>query len=137
MDSSLEPSPSKSDGHDRTYFLPGHDGDNILPNAPLFSTLLRFSKRTPPLIAIRDLSIGLERTHAELLLDVLELCRQIQKRLSPEALIRLQKGKEVYIAILAPGGYQYSVAFLAILALGAAAVPLSKLVPEPPFLFSR
>jgi malonyl-CoA/methylmalonyl-CoA synthetase len=132
MHSSLEPVPSNSDDHDRTHFLPGHDGDNILPNAPLFSTLLRFAKRSPPRIAIRDINIGIERTHAELLVDVLELRHQIQTRLSPETLIRLRNGKEVYIAILAPGGYEYSVAFLAILALGAAAVPLSKLVSRSP-----
>lgn len=126
MHTSLEPVPDNWDDHDRTDFLPDHYGDNILPNAPLFSTLLRFAKRSPPRIAIRDINTSTERTHAELLVDVLELRRQIQKRLSPEILTRLQKGKEVYIAILAPGGYEYSVAFLAILALGAAAVPLSK-----------
>lgn len=128
MDSPSKPVPSSSDDHDRTYFLPSHEGNYVLPNAPLFTTLLRFAKRSPPRVAIRDISLGIERTHAELLVDILLLRHQIQSRLSPETRERLRRSKEVYIAILAPGGYEYTVGFLAILALGAAAVPLSKLI---------
>lgn len=126
MDPSSKPVPSNSDDYDRTYFLPSHEGNYVLPNAPLFSTLLQFAKRSPPRVVVRDISLGIERTHAELLVDILVLRRQIQSRLSPETQERLRRSKEVYIAILAPGGYEYTVAFLAILALGAAAVPLSK-----------
>jgi malonyl-CoA/methylmalonyl-CoA synthetase len=124
-----EPVLSSPVDHDRTYFLPPHDQDNIFPNAPLFSTLLRFATRKPPRIAIRDVNLGIERTHAQLLPDVLALRRQIQNRLSPVTQAKLRKGQELFIALLAPGGYEYTVAFLAILALGAAAVPLSTHVP--------
>ena len=42
---------------------------------------------------------------------------------------RLRNGDEVYVAVLAPGGYEYTVAILAVLALGAAVVPLSVVIP--------
>jgi len=51
----------------------------------------------------------------------------VETTLSPPVRASLQRGEDVYMSILAPGGYEYTVAFLAILAIGAAAVPLSKL----------
>lgn len=41
----------------------------------------------------------------------------------------LQKRDEVYMAVSAAGGYEYAVAILAVLALGAAAVPMTPALP--------
>jgi len=43
----------------------------------------------------------------------------------PETTEALERRDEVYIAVLAAGGYEYTVAMLAVLALGAAAVPIT------------
>lgn len=128
MNLSLSPqTASMSHDRDRTSFVPRHEGRNVLPNAPLFSTLLRFAKRNPPRPAVRDVNLEIERTYAQLLTDVLALRHSVQLRLSPASVASLRHGGEVYIGLLAPGGYEYTVAFLAILALGAVVVPMSKL----------
>lgn len=49
--------------------------------------------------------------------------------LDPDTLDALERRDEVYIAIVAAGGYEYTVAMLAVLALGAAAVPISPALP--------
>lgn len=78
---------------------------------------------------MRDLSKGWERTHLGLLVDVLALRETIKQTLSCDIQQQLRNGDEVYIAVLAPGGYEYTVAVLAILALGAIVVPLSVVIP--------
>lgn len=112
--------------NDRVAFVPAHQGDDVLPNSPLFSRLLRFAHRKPQRVAIRDINAGIERTHLQLLTDVLALLRAMKTMLSPSILAALQNREDVYMGILAPGGYEYTVAFLAVLAMGAAGVPLSK-----------
>lgn len=113
----------------RSAHRPHQEQDNSFPNILLFNTLLRFANRGAQRTAIRDVNFGIERTYSQLLPDVLALRRHIRNQLSTAILTKLREEQEVYIAILAPGGYQYTVAFLAILALGAAAVPLSTQVP--------
>jgi malonyl-CoA/methylmalonyl-CoA synthetase len=49
--------------------------------------------------------------------------------LSPSTIAVLDSHEEVYIAVIAAGGYEYAVAVLAILALGAAAVPITPALP--------
>jgi malonyl-CoA/methylmalonyl-CoA synthetase len=44
--------------------------------------------------------------------------------LNLDTLEALEKGEEVYIGVLAGGGYEFAVGILAVLAIGAAAVPL-------------
>jgi malonyl-CoA/methylmalonyl-CoA synthetase len=70
---------------------------------------------------------GVERTYAQLLADVLYLRNYVEARLSPSILKALNNGEEVYIGVLAAGGYEYVVAFLAVMALTAAIVPISEL----------
>lgn len=111
---------------DRVTFIPPHRGINVLPNNPLFAKLLRYAHRRPQRVVVRDVNAGFEKTHLQLLTDVLALRRVIETTLSPSIRASLQRGEDVYMSILAPGGYEYTVAFLAILAIGAAAVPLSK-----------
>ena len=114
---------------DRTSFVPPHTGDAILPNSPLFSRLLRFAHRQPPLLAVRDVNLKVEKTYLQLLTDVLALRNAIRATLPPEVLQDLDGGGEVYVGVLMPGGYEYAVAVLAVLALGAAVVPMSTALP--------
>jgi len=111
---------------DRTKLLPRHDGPHVFPNTPLFSKLLRHAHRRR--LAIRDLRSGVEKTYGELLSDVLGLRAVVEASLDPQVLKRLHGGDEIFIGVLAPGGYEYTVAFLAVLALAAAVVPMSELV---------
>lgn len=107
-------------------FIPAHAGDNILPNLPFFHRLLRYAQRVPSPIAIRDLNAGLEKTYHQLLSDVLSFRKVLDATLSIEVRQDLAADKEVYIGLLAPGGYEYTVGFIAILAIGAAVVPMGK-----------
>ncbi|KAJ9607076.1 hypothetical protein H2200_008148 [Cladophialophora chaetospira] len=114
---------------DRTDFVPSHSADNILPADPLFSRLLTLAHRPNPRPAIRDVNAGIERTAAQLLSDVLNLRRVLKSSLTPQTVDDLQNGREVYVSIVAPGGYEFVVGVLAILALGAAASPFSSAQP--------
>ncbi|KAJ5092904.1 hypothetical protein N7456_008765 [Penicillium angulare] len=114
---------------DRTHYVPSHMGDNVLPNLPFFHKLLRYAQRRPPRISIRDVNAGLEKTFHNVLSDALALRNELAKTLSPQTLRDLEEDKEVYIGLLAPGGYEYTVGFVAILALGAAVVPMAVGLP--------
>jgi len=41
---------------------------------------------------------------------------------------QLERGEEIFIAILAEGGYEFTVAFFATVAVGAVAVPICKFI---------
>jgi malonyl-CoA/methylmalonyl-CoA synthetase len=60
---------------------------------------------------------------------VLALRETILNTIDATTLEALERRDEVYIAIVAAGGYEYTVAMLAILALGAAAVPITPALP--------
>jgi malonyl-CoA/methylmalonyl-CoA synthetase len=114
---------------DRTDFVPSHTGDTVLPADPLFTRLLALAHRPKQRIVIRDVNTAVEKTSAELLSDVLNLRRTLRASLSQATLDDLQHGKEVYISIVAPGGYEFTVGILAVLSLGAGASPFSPLMP--------
>ncbi|KAJ6115610.1 hypothetical protein N7523_006027 [Penicillium sp. IBT 18751x] len=114
---------------DRTQFVPSHVGHNVLPNLPFFHKLLRYAQRKPSRVAIRDVIAGVEKTFHDLLSDALALRSEIEKSLSQETLHELAEDKEVYVGLLAPGGYEYTVGFVAIIALGAAVVPMAAGIP--------
>ena len=80
-------------------------------------------------MAIRDIESGVEKTHGQLLSDVINFRRIIKDNLRPTLLQDVRDRKEVYIHILAPGGYEWTVAILAVLALGAIPSPLSVQYP--------
>ncbi|KAJ5760482.1 hypothetical protein N7520_007638 [Penicillium odoratum] len=115
---------------DRTQFVPSHVGDNVLPNLPFFHKLLRYAQQRPSRISIRDVNAGLEKTFHHVVSDALILRKELEKKLSPETLRDLQEDREVYIGLLEPGGYEYTVGFVAILALGAAVVPMAAGLPS-------
>lgn len=110
---------------DRTDFVPRHVGDNILPLDPLFNRLLGLAHRDPPRPVVRDVVNNLERTHLDLINDILSLSRTIRASLPTQALQDLENGKEVFIAVLCPGGYEFAVGLLTALAVGAGANSLS------------
>jgi len=116
---------------ERTDFVPSHDPltGNILPCDPLFTRLLTLANRPIQRPAIRDINTGVEKTIAELLGDVINLRRVLKAALKPATLRELQDGKEVFISILAPGGYEFAVGILAALALGAAVSAISIVQP--------
>jgi len=109
---------------DRSQLVPGHAGGHILPNSPLFGKLIRHARRDR--IALRDLGLNVEKTYAELLDAVLAFRKVVSASLCSDVCERLRNGDEVYIGVLAGGGFEFTVAMLAVLALGAAAVPMCK-----------
>lgn len=120
---------------DRTDFIPNHGGDLVLPCDPLFTRLLTIAHRPDQRPAIRDLNTGVERTTCQLLVDVIRLRRVLKSALKPNVLKDLKDGKEVFINILAPGGYEFAVGILAALALGAAASTISTVQPVKEALY--
>ncbi|RDW83649.1 uncharacterized protein DSM5745_03975 [Aspergillus mulundensis] len=114
---------------DRTLTVPPHTGDTVLPNLPFFEKLLRYAHRRSPPIAIRDVNAGIERTYLQLLTDAIALRRVLKGTLNQKTLKQLENDEEVFIALVAPGGYEYAVGFIAILALGAAVVPITPALP--------
>lgn len=111
---------------DRTKLVPAHRGSTTLPSSPIFSRLVRFAHNRPPRIAVRDVNAGIEADYLQLLTDVLAFRNRLESILGQGVRSRLDAGDEVYVAVLAGGGYEYTVAMLAVVALGAAPVPLSK-----------
>jgi malonyl-CoA/methylmalonyl-CoA synthetase len=107
---------------DRSLLLPPHSGHNVFPNSPLFSRLLRHAHRKRT--AIRDLGLKVEKTYEELLSDVLGLRQVLQDSLDSDTRRALERGDEIYIGVLAGGGYEFTVGILAVLAIRAAAVPM-------------
>jgi len=78
-------------------------------------------------VAIREGVLGVEKTYGDLLADALALRSKMEATLSDQVKQQLAQKEEVYIGILAPGGYEFAVAIVAALATGAAVVPMSKL----------
>ncbi|KAF4553998.1 AMP-binding enzyme-like protein 14 [Elsinoe fawcettii] len=110
---------------DRTKLVPPHTGPNILPWNLFFTRLLRFAHERPPRLAIRDVVANTEASYLQLLSDVLRLRVRLLEILPTSAVEKLQADEEVFISVLAAGGYEYAVAVLAVLATGAAVVPIS------------
>jgi malonyl-CoA/methylmalonyl-CoA synthetase len=107
---------------DRTQMVPLHDGPHVLPNNPLFARLLRHAHRNR--LAIKDQELGVSKTYGELLDAVLGFKEVVLGALPPKVQRQLSHGDEVYVGVLAAGGYEFTVAMLAVLALGAAVVPM-------------
>ncbi|KAF2187687.1 acetyl-CoA synthetase-like protein [Zopfia rhizophila CBS 207.26] len=102
---------------DRTLLVPPHQGPNVFPNSP-------------NRIAIKDVNLGVEKTYGDLLADALALRRTVEATLSSETMKRFENGEEIYIGVLAAGGYEFAVAVMTVLAMGAAVVPMTISVPK-------
>ncbi|KAK5946308.1 hypothetical protein PMZ80_000450 [Knufia obscura] len=111
---------------DRRKFVPHHEArDDVLPCDGLFPRLLTLASRSSHRPAIRDLNTGVEKTTAELLSDAINFRETLRSRLQPQTLKALRDGEEVFISLVGPGGYEFTVGILGILGLGAAASPFS------------
>ena len=104
--------------------MPSHEGDNVLPLSPFFTRLLCHARRKQPRPAIRDVRLGIEKNYLQFLTDVLAFRKRLRASLPSATLDALHRREEVYIALIAAGGYEYAVGFVAIAALGAAVVPI-------------
>jgi malonyl-CoA/methylmalonyl-CoA synthetase len=97
----------------------------VLPNNPFFIRLLRHAHRDR--IVVRDRNDhDMSKTYGELICDALAVRSALQQQLSHDVQLKLKRGEEVYIGVLAAGSYQFAVAMVAGLAIGAAVVPMSK-----------
>jgi malonyl-CoA/methylmalonyl-CoA synthetase len=112
---------------DRCDHAPKHVGPNVFPNFFLFSRLVRWAHK--PILAVRDLTFGFTATYAQLLTDVLHFRNQLRQVLDPAIIENIDREEEVFILLLGPGGYEFTVGFLALMALGAVIVPISPDLP--------
>ena len=119
---------SDHDPDDRHHYTPRHVGPNIFPNFFFFSRLVRLAHKTH-LIAVRDVTFNYTATYQQLLTDVLHFRNVLYSTFSEDVRRKLDNDEEVYVNLLGPGGYEFTVAFFALMALGAAIVPISVDIP--------
>ncbi|KAJ9616417.1 hypothetical protein H2200_000135 [Cladophialophora chaetospira] len=112
----------------RSLWAPEHRGPNVFPNFFLFSRFLRWSYKRH-IMAVRDITYGYTADYAQLLTDVLHLRNVLRETLPPHAVRRIDRGEEVFVNLLGPGGYEFVVGFFALMALGAVIVPISPDLP--------
>lgn len=100
--------------------------DRALPNEPFFGKLLGLLQLGDDHVAIDDPYSGIKASISQFLNDVLAT-RAAIRRAAPAGMLD-QHGmvyeQKPFILLLAPCSYSYFVGFFAILALGAAVVPL-------------
>jgi len=65
----------------------------------------------------------------QLLTDVQNLRNVLRRILPPKKVAQIDDGEDVYINLLGPGGYEYTVGFFALMALGALIVPIAPKLP--------
>lgn len=112
---------------DRCDWAPRHIGPNVFPNFFLFSRLVRWAHK--PLLACRDVTFGFTASYTQLLTDVLHLRNYLRGKLHPDIIARIDREEEVHILLLGPCGYEFTVGFLALIALGAIVTPISPDLP--------
>ena len=119
----LDSKPLDPETFERCDFLPYHEGPGVLPHELLFHSLynLAIGQNTT---VIRDKNTGHVVSHHQFLTDILALRTKLRAELSPSTLQALKDEREICILVLA-AGYEFSVAFFAIQALGGIAVPCS------------
>ncbi len=101
-----------------------------IPPFPPFPSLLCRATKNASHIILRDHISPTDQLHitsAQLLHSVLAFRNKIRRYLSPETLQHLRTGsQDVFICILVPGGWEFVISALAVMAIGAAPVPLCK-----------
>jgi malonyl-CoA/methylmalonyl-CoA synthetase len=116
------------DTYDRCDDFPAHVGPNVFPNFFLFSRLVRWAHKTE-LTAITDLTFGFKASYAQLLTDVLSLRNHLRLVLDSTLVSKIDSKEDVFINLLGPGGYEFTVGFIALVALGVVVVPISPDIP--------
>lgn len=119
---------------DRIHHVPKHVGPDVFPNFFLFSRLVRLAHKEY-LVAIKDLTYGITADYAQLLTDVLHIRNVLREELHPSEITKIDHGDEVYISLVGPAGYEFVVGFFALMALGAAIVPISPDLPAKEALY--
>lgn len=115
--------------HDPTHVVPQQGGPSVLPNLPIFNRLVNHAHLRNN-VCVRDVEANISMTQHQLLTDILRLRTRIQCNPGLALGETNYEKSEVSIGLLAPGGCQFAVGFLATLALGAVCVPLSEQNPR-------
>ena len=114
--------------YDRVNHSPKHAGPKVFPNFFLWSRLVRWAHKTN-LTAVTDLTFNFKASYAQLLTDVLHLRNQLRQILHPSIVQGIDRGDEIFVNLLGPAGYEFTVGFLALAALGVVVVPISPDLP--------
>ncbi len=117
-----------ADPDDKSHFVPQHSGLNVFPNFFFFSRLVRLAHK-PHLTAVRDITFNYTASYQQLVTDVLHFRNVLHQSVDASVRTKLDRDEEVFINLLGPGGYEFTVAFLALIALGAVIVPISLDLP--------
>ena len=120
---------------DRIRYVPKHVGKLVFPDLLYFSRLIRLAYRED-LIAVKDLTFGYTASYAELLTDALHFRNVLRRTLTPAVVERIDNNEEIFVNLLGPGGYEFTVAFLALMALGAVIVPICMLIDYLQLIFN-
>jgi malonyl-CoA/methylmalonyl-CoA synthetase len=113
---------------DRCNYFPAHTAPKVFPNFFLWSRLVRWAQKID-LIAVTDVTFDFRANYAQLLTDVLHLRNQLRQILDPSIVASIDRGGEVFFNLLGPAGYEFTVGFLALIALGVVVVPISPDLP--------
>lgn len=110
---------------------------SFLPNVPLFSHIYKDFKEDPHAIVIRDADHQVTATREQFLRDVLGLRNYLLDKWGHQISSNTQAAQDgALIAILLPAGYDFWVAFMAIQAIGAVAVPICEFLVHVQSLWS-
>jgi malonyl-CoA/methylmalonyl-CoA synthetase len=100
------------------------------PNEPHFERLIQHCLESPDQVALYDDAMGIVASYEQLLRDIEATRRSLVNSL-PQSIVDIKQGimskdQTLFVAILAPGNYEFLVAALAVLATGAALVPFGE-----------
>ena len=99
----------------------------MVPRVHFLSDLYGHSQDDPNATILRDASSGKEFSREKLLLDTFAFRDRLLSQLDARTHTSLHShDEEVYIAVLLPLSYEFVVAFLAVLSIGAIATPLGE-----------
>ena len=114
---------------DRTDLVQVNEAPQNLPHDLVFHRLHYLACHRDA-IAVKDNDLGLEFSYRQLLSDILHLKSRLLENLGDRVKRSLQADKEVSFVVLARG-YEFIVAFFAILAIGGISVPTSTCLSLP------
>ena len=96
-----------------------------VPNGPFIADIFKHVQNNPHVMLFIDEIKGLAVTRQKMLRDILSVSDKLFKSFNEEIEADIRHGEvDVSICILIPSSYEFLVTFLALVALGAAAVPL-------------
>jgi malonyl-CoA/methylmalonyl-CoA synthetase len=96
----------------------------LVPSFQPFKQLLETARTSPGKVVLRDFAANVSATAPQLLHAVVTFQEYFLNVLSLKTRAKLDAGEDVFICLLAPAGWEFVVAMLAIRVLGAAVCPL-------------